>query len=287
MNILITSAGSPAAVGLIKSIRLLQEKHNITAVDCDELAAGLFLADNYKVIPPTKDIPDPWGFLLNLISEYKINFILPNSEAELVLFSENKNKLEELGVKVWISPLNTIKLCNNKFKFWETLHDKFLMPNPINSAFLKPDIGAGARGTEVIKAKEGSHLWEYLPGKEYTVDVFCDDKSNSLGTVVRTRNGIKAGISVKGTVLRHEQIEKNSEKLCKELKIQGPCCIQWKENGYGLPKLIEYNPRLGGGTYFSTLAGINPAEIYLENKSKKQYPKEIKVTRYFEEIVIS
>ena len=31
----------------------------------------------------------------------------------------------------------------------------------------------------------------------------------------------------------------------------------------------------------------NPAEIYLENKSKKQYPKEIKVTRYFEEIVIS
>jgi carbamoyl-phosphate synthase large subunit len=203
------------------------------------------------------------------------------------LFSENKNKLEELGVKVWISPLNTIKLCNNKFKFWETLHDKFLMPNPINSAFLKPDIGAGARGTEVIKAKEGSHLWEYLPGKEYTVDVFCDDKSNSLGTVVRTRNGIKAGISVKGTVLRHEQIEKNSEKLCKELKIQGPCCIQWKENGYGLPKLIECNPRLGGGTYFSTSPGINPAEIYLENKSKKQYPKEIKVTRYFEEIVIS
>lgn len=290
MNILITSAGSPAAVGLIKSIRLLQEKHTITAVDCDELAAGLFLADNYKVIPPTKNIRNPLDFLLNLILEYKINFILPNSEAELVLFSENKNKLEKLGVKVWISSLDTINLCNNKFEFWKSLHHKFKMPSPVNSVFLKPDVGAGARGTKKIEAEKGSHLWEFLPGNEYTVDVFCNHKSDSLGTVVRTRNGIKAGISVKGTVLRHKKLEKESERLCKELKIQGPCCIQWKEDHNGIPKLIECNPRLGGGTYFSTLAGINPAKIYLEGlltPKHKQYPKEIKITRYFEEIITS
>ena len=287
MNILVTSAGSPAAVGLIKSIRLLQEKHTITAVDCDELAAGLFLADNYEVIPPTKDIYDPWKFLSNLISRHKINFILPTSEAELVLFSDNKHQLKKLGVKVWISSLNTVKLCNNKFEFWEALHSKFAMPNPISRAFLKPDVGAGARGTKLVKAEEGSHLWEFLPGKEYTVDVFCDYKSNSLGTVVRTRNGIKAGISVKGTVLRHKELEKECERLCKELKIQGPCCIQWKEDKEGKPKLIECNPRLGGGTFFSTLAGVNPAKIYLENINYKQIPKEIKVTRYFEEIITS
>ena len=287
MNVLITSAGSPAAVGLIKSIRLLQEKHTITAVDCDELAAGLFLADNYQVIPPTKNIDNPWKFLLGLILKYKINFILPNSEAELILFSKNKDKLEELGVKVWISPLNTIQLCNDKFKFWEALHSKFAMPNPIDSVFLKPDIGAGARGTKLIKAEEGSHLWEFLPGREYTVDVFCDYKSNSLGTIVRTRNGIKAGISVKGIVLRHKELEKECERLCKELKIKGPCCIQWKEDRDGKPKLIECNPRLGGGTFFSTLAGVNPAKIYLENINYKQIPKEIKVTRYFEEIITS
>ena len=52
-NILITSAGSPAAVGLIKSIRELKGKYNIVAVDSDPLAAGLFLADINLVIPPT------------------------------------------------------------------------------------------------------------------------------------------------------------------------------------------------------------------------------------------
>ena len=36
------------------------------------------------------------------------------------------------------------------------------MPNPVNSVFLKPDIGAGARGTKKIEASEGFHLWEYL-----------------------------------------------------------------------------------------------------------------------------
>ena len=88
-------------------------------------------------------------------------------------------------------------------------------------------------------------------------------------------------------VLRHKELEKECERLCKELKIKGPCCIQWKEERAGKPKLIECNPRLGGGTFFSTLAGVNPAKIYLEDIKQKQYPKEIKVTRYFEEIVTS
>ena len=119
--------------------------------------------------------------------------------------------------------------------------------------------------------------------------MFCDNNSDSLGTIVRTREGVKAGISVKGCVIRHNQIESDSEKLCKELQIKGPCCIQWKEDFDGTPKLVECNPRLGGGTYFATLAGVNPADIYLRTiklSPKQLYPKEIKVTRYFEEIVI-
>tara|TARA_R110002012_G_scaffold49960_2_gene129432 strand:+ start:3897 stop:4775 length:879 start_codon:yes stop_codon:yes gene_type:complete len=292
MNILITSAGSPAAVGLIKSINLVQEKthknYNITAIDCDPLAAGLFLANNYHVVPPIKDISNPWEFLKNIILKHKINFILPNSESELILFSKNKKNLEKMGVKIWISPLNTINLCNNKFKFWEKLHKDFNMPFYISSKiFSKPDQGAGSRGCKLIETPKNTHLWEYLPGNEYTVDVFCDGNSNSLGTIVRKREGIKAGISVKGSIIRNKYLEEESEKLCKTLNIVGPCNIQWKENESQQPKLIECNPRLGGGTYFSTLAGVNPAEIYLQNIKTKQYPKEIKVTRYFEEIITS
>ena len=293
INILVTAAGGPAGIGLIKSIRALKNStqlYNIIAIDCDEMGAGLFLADKHYVVPPMKQmVSDGWDEIKEIIIKERINYILPTSESELHLFSNYKQQLRDIGVEVFISSPKTINLCNNKFKFWKSLNSKFSMPNPISTAFLKPDIGAGARGTKKIEAAEGTHMWEYLPGKEYTVDVFCDNNSNSLGTVVRTRDGIKAGISVKGSVIRYAQLEDDSEKLCKELGIQGPCCIQWKKDVHGEPKLMECNPRLGGGTYFATLAGVNPAEVYISgNKlsTVKKYPKEIRVTRYFEEIVI-
>jgi carbamoyl-phosphate synthase large subunit len=286
MNILISSAGGPASVGLIKSIRNLNQNHNIVSIDCDSMAAGLFLSDKYYVVPQVKEVNNFWEIIQNIIEKNDINFILPTDEATLGLFSKYRKKLKTRGIKIWVSPVKTIKLCNNKFKFWKKLHNEFDMPFIVSNVLQKPDKSSGARGVKLISPPKDNHLWEYLPGEEYTVDVFCDHKSISLGTIVRKRNGIKAGISVKGSIVRHKYLENESERLCKFLKIQGPCCIQWKENKDGKPKLIECNPRLGGGTYFATLAGVNPAEIYLNNIKTKQFPREIKVTRYFEEIII-
>ena len=63
-----------------------------------------------------------------------------------------------------------------------------------------------------------------------------------------------------------------------------------KEDSEGNPKFIEINPRLGGGTYFTTLAGINLLSIILDlvngNKPKIPIPDLIKVVRYYSEIVI-
>ena len=286
MNILVPSAGGPASIGLIKSIKKLNQNHNIIAIDCNSMAAGLFLANKYYIIPPIKKISNPWETYKNIILKNNINFILPTDEVSLITFSKHQKELLKLGIKIWISPLDTIKLCQNKFNFWKKLNDSFNMPQVYSNIFLKPDKGSGARGTKLISPPKNSHLWEYLPGDEFTVDVFCDNYSDSLGTIVRKRDGIKAGISVKGTIIRHEYLENESERLCKILNIKGPCCIQWKEDINGKPKLIECNPRLGGGTYFTTLAGVNPANIYLNDVTIKKFPKEIKVTRYFEEIII-
>jgi carbamoyl-phosphate synthase large subunit len=63
-----------------------------------------------------------------------------------------------------------------------------------------------------------------------------------------------------------------------------------KESSEGELKLIEINPRMGGGTIFSTLAGVNFPALILEMIEHKEItiPKisEITVIRYFEEIVI-
>jgi carbamoyl-phosphate synthase large subunit len=87
------------------------------------------------------------------------------------------------------------------------------------------------------------------------------------------------------------------ENLCKKtaetLGIKGPCCIQLKESENGELKIIEINPRFGGGTIFTTLAGANFPAMLLEmisnnNNNNLIIPKvsEVTVLRYFEEIVI-
>ena len=62
-----------------------------------------------------------------------------------------------------------------------------------------------------------------------------------------------------------------------------------KEDENCTPKFIEVNPRFGGGTYFSSLAGVNFAQIIVENLrgkiSKISSPKNITMLRYFNEII--
>ena len=131
---------------------------------------------------------------------------------------------------------------------------------------------------------------EYLPGQEYTVDVLCDLDSNPVIVVPRKRLQIKAGISSKGQVIKHKQIENLCKDLCLYLNLKGPVCIQLKEDSKGNPKFIEVNPRLGGGTYFSTLAGVNFLDLILKIKNEQSFNqpifKEITVLRYYNEIVI-
>ena len=72
--------------------------------------------------------------------------------------------------------------------------------------------------------------------------------------------------------------------------MKGPVCIQMKEDINGKPKFVEINPRVGGGTYFATLAGVNFMKIILDMMDNDdiyiEEPKEITVLRYYEEVVV-
>ena len=120
-------------------------------------------------------------------------------------------------------------------------------------------------------------------------------KSNPISIVVRKRLQIKAGISSKGEIIQNDFIEKCCFDICKFLKLKGPICLQMKEDVNGNPKFVEINPRLGGGTYFTTLAGVNFMKIMIDILNAKRFstknmkipsPKEITVLRYYNEVVV-
>jgi carbamoyl-phosphate synthase large subunit len=316
MNILVSCAGGPAAVGVIKSIHDSDSQgiHKIVAIDCDELSVGFHLADRGYVVPFSVE-DDFWKEVLKIIKKEEINLIVPTGDADIVHFARNKSMLARIGITNFMSDYETILNCQNKLNFYEEgkrkgLHHLF----PKTSAnwediefpiLCKPKRGSGSRGIELWENESqikdfslidnlhysSDYIYqEYLPGTEYTIDVFCDLDGNVLSVIPRERLQTKAGISSKGRIIRNDDIEKACIQLCKSFKVKGPVCIQMKDDISGHPIFVEMNPRFGGGTYFTTLAGVNFMKLMFDvidsNKIEVPEPKEITVLRYYNEIVI-
>ena len=75
MNILISCAGGPAAVGIIKSVADFNDStHKVVAIDCDELSVGFHLADKSYVVPFSVE-DNFWKEVLKVIRYEKIDLV--------------------------------------------------------------------------------------------------------------------------------------------------------------------------------------------------------------------
>ncbi len=290
LRVLVTESGGPAAVGLIKSILKSKYSCQIYATDCKALSAGNLLADCFVLCPPAKD-DDFISEIERIIEHHNINLIIPTGEHDLEKLSCCKEKLESNGCKVFCSDTFTIHTCQQKHRFYNYLKGKNInLPLSIRGPFIeKPIKGSGSRGIQISDSRD-QMIQQYISGKEYTVDIFCDMEGIIISHVIRERVCTKAGISVVGKIVKNKKITEQVQKAVTELKIKGPACMQFIVDNFSIPYLIECNPRLGGGTYMSTLAGVNCADIYFDLFFGKEPcvpdPKEITVVRYFEEIVV-
>lgn len=98
-------------------------------------------------------------------------------------------------------------------------------------------------------------VMEYLPGDEYTVDVF---RFNGRVTAIpRKRSSIRSGITFSGCLEQNQQLIEFSEKLAKGLNLEYCFGFQFKLDESGLPKILESNPRVQGTMISSVLGGAN------------------------------
>lgn len=97
---------------------------------------------------------------------------------------------------------------------------------------------------------------EYLPGKEYSVDVLANHGRLHYA-LVRSREKMIGGISVRGRFEPHPQILDQTAQICSLLHLHGPAGMQFKLRADGTPVLLEINPRLQGTVSSCLGAGIN------------------------------
>jgi len=96
---------------------------------------------------------------------------------------------------------------------------------------------------------------EYLPGEEYSADVFIGKKN--IIVVPRLREKIRSGITFSTKIDLRDDIINYSCTLAKHLNLKYCFGFQFKLSEKGIPKIIECNPRVQGTMVASTLAGFN------------------------------
>jgi carbamoyl-phosphate synthase large subunit len=306
-TILVPGAAAPAGINAIKSLRMGGFQGKIVATDSSYLSPGFFMCEVNEVIPEA----DNQSFIdrLNeIVEKYGVNLLLPTSGFDIYPYSEFRDQLIKRGAFPVVSDMDSLVTCKDKMLTYERLKSKFDLPftttdpTEISSfpVMAKPRYGKGSRdimrldntddiGYVTSKMKD-LIFQEFLPGTEYTIDVLSDLDKKAILAVPRIRIQTKAGISTKGRILKNRRIEEECMQIADFIGIRGPCCIQMKEDANGIIKLVEINPRMGGGTIFTALAGANFPMMLIDMVEHKQVKvpevNEITVIRYYEEIVI-
>ncbi|MFY0644775.1 MAG: ATP-grasp domain-containing protein [Bacteroidia bacterium] len=120
-HILVTGGGAPGAVGIIKALNRAGY-HNISCSDVNKKVAGSILANDSFQLPYGTD-PDYTDILLKECKTRDIDLILPITTKELLAVSRIKSKLADVGCNTVVSPIESLKISNDKGALYTHLKD--------------------------------------------------------------------------------------------------------------------------------------------------------------------
>jgi carbamoyl-phosphate synthase large subunit len=264
------------------------------ASDIEDLSyADAFGAEFLKV--PASGDELLWEKMASLVSQNKIDIVIPSLDETLLGWSKRQEEFSKLGCQVIISPKKTIEVCQDKWKTYQFFVENNI-PTPLTSLsqlypLVKPRDGRGGRG--IINTLEEVDMTnmisqEVLSGVEYTIDVLFDHLSRPVYIIPRRRIGVVDGKSTKGIVEKNEQISDYIVKMSKILKFYGPINFQCFIQDDAI-KFLEINPRVAGGMALGFAASENWIMLIINNilNNIEIRPKEIKygltMLRYYGE----
>ena len=308
-NILITGAGGPAAISFYKGL-IQKENHNIYMADMDKYSSGLYLvAEKNRVLIPPGRAHNFITELLKICKKRNVNILVPTVDWELLPIAAHISQFRKMGIKVILSKKRGIECCLDKFKLMQRLSSKFLlatfkkydadfnMQNFVYPVLAKPRCESGSRGVKIIHSIEdfndipmnGSYLiQQYLPGEEFSVDVYLNKKHKSVASVVRQRIKIDSGLATISKTIGYPDLSIQAARMAEHLKLRYAVNVQFKLNQLGYPCLLEINPRFPGTMPLTVAAGVNMPQMSIDEvlggEIEANYPsKHIAMVRYWQE----
>jgi carbamoyl-phosphate synthase large subunit len=323
-TVLVTSAGSIIAQGIIKSLNLANEKkdnpvkYRIIGADMSPDAPGLYRADDGILVPPATS-EDYIDYIIEACKQREINAIFVGSDDELLTVAGAQTQIErESPARALVGPVDLISKARDKWKTFE-----FCNANHLQHAasalpadreefarefgfplVVKPREGYGSIHFNLVKNKEdmdfsiqaieraGWHpvLQEFLAGDEFTTGITVDALGKKIMSSISIKKIIKHGQTYKAFVDDFALVRESAEKFASKLGAKGAINIQAKLQG-DKPAIFEVNPRFSASCPIRAIAGINEPDIVFRNTileeeiDIKAYKKMV-CMRYWNEVYI-
>lgn len=309
MNVLITAIGSLAAEAVLLSLR--ENGHLIHGCDIypSDWLFTAALVDRFYQIPKAFE-PNYINTLQKIIKENTIDLVIPLTDPEVDVISQNRSVFENLNTKICIPDTQTVENCRNKSNYknvftniysipilkWEEIKNKVFAFDII----AKPKRGRSSEGIFFIKSGDKvqsskSDIDNYIfqkmiKGSIFTVDLIRDNFGNIVTIprkeLLRTVNG--AGITVE--VASNDEISSLAQNIALKLNLIGCINIEFIFDGEKY-FLLDINPRFSAGIGFTLLAGYDlvknhiKAHLNQEIDSYNYKEKQIMAKRYIDFII--
>jgi carbamoyl-phosphate synthase large subunit len=311
VTVLVTGAGGPAGVAVIRSL-LRRGGIRVVAADMDAYASGLYLvpAGDRRLVPAGL-APDFGDQLLALCVDERVDVLFPTVDVELPVIAGRVREFAECQVAVASPSLDTLTVCLDKLLLAQRCAGVLPVPRtePLSPAaaldrrfpvIVKPRRGAGSRGIRLVDSAEEllalgtDDTWlvqDHLPGQEYSVDVLAGLDGSVIAAVPRSRLRVDSGVSVAGRTVRDPELESAARAVAAAVGLTTVANVQLKRDASGRAALLEVNPRFPGAMPLTMAAGVDMPSLTLDLVLGKPVParvefRELAVVRYLEDVFL-
>lgn len=295
MNILLLSVGTRN-----KLVQYFKKEFagygNVIATDMTDIAPAIYDADKYYIVPRITD-PGYIEFILDICKKEHILAVLSLIDPELSILAANRQKFEDIGVKVINS---TLELCEraldkmqmyhwlkeHNFNYAKSYIDKDAFYKDLDTGeitfpvFVKPVRGSASisiskvdnRETIELLFSENDNLMiqEFLGGEEIGADCYIDLVSDEVVSIFTKKKLLmRGGETDKAVSFKDDKLFDLIETFINESGWRGQIDIDIFKIGDEY-YISEVNPRFGGGYPHAYKCGCNHPKMIFNNL--KGYP---------------
>jgi carbamoyl-phosphate synthase large subunit len=252
----------------------------IHGADASRLSPAIHLVDRAHILPSVATGQYVHA-LVKVVRRAKIDLLIPLIDTELPALAAAVDRFAEAGCLALVSSPSVVETCRDKLAAYQALK-KAGIDTPTTwpwaevikrkrhrfPYYLKPRTGSAALGNYAVHNLDELHtlgrrvrdpiVQEFVTGVEHTLDVYTGLDGRPRCVVPRKRLEVRAGEVSKGLIVKDHAVMDVGRRVAEMLgECRGVTTVQCIVTPDRRIRVIEINPRFGGGVPLAICAGAD------------------------------